>query len=485
MAILLPKTDEIHMKRITYKQKIFVWFLLIFAAFAVALTVFEQKREETEKQKSLEKILDANANIIYSYIIKNNLFNRHIDSLSKIISLFPENLRVTIIDKAGKVLYDNGIENISQTENHLDRPEIQKAKKKNTGSDIRHSASLHHDYYYYAKNIDNHYFIRVSLPYNSTTKQFLKADKLFIYFALMAFLAGLLLLNYVANRFSKSIMHLREFARTVKTGETIPDNIDFQDDELGEISREIRRIFENSEQNRRLFNLESDKNQKIRHELTSSISHELRTPVTALRGYLETLTEQNLPLEKQQQFLARSYSQVMRLSELINDISLITKMHEAPERFPKENINILQLLGEVITDLDKIIAENGSNIVLQISANKTVNGNYTLIYAIFRNLIENACRYAGKGVKIRINNYCEDRNFLHFSFADNGKGVEEQHLNRLFERFYRIDNGRGRDSGGSGLGLSIVKNAVLLHNGEIQVKNRPENGLEFVFTLKK
>jgi signal transduction histidine kinase len=473
------------MKRIAYKKKLFTWFLLIFVAFATILTVFEQKHEEAEKQKSLENILDSYSEIIHSYILENELSYENIGNLSNIIPLFPENLRITMIDGNGKVMYDNDMQNIDLALNHLDRPEIQKAKHQNTGSDIRNSVTLHQDFYYYAKNMDNQYFIRVALPYDAIVKKNLKTDKLFIYFALAVFLIGFLLLNYVANRFSKSITQLREFARKAKNGDKLPENADFQDDELGEIGREIRRIFENSEQNRKLFSIESSKNQKIRQELTSSIAHELRTPVTALRAYLETLAGQRLSPKKQQQFISRSYSLILRLSELINDISLITKMQEATDRFPKENLNIPELLKEVVFDLGKNLQANETEVSVQISENTRMKGNYTLIYAIFRNLIENSCNYAGKGVKIRINNFREDEDFLYFSFADNGKGVEEQHLNRLFERFYRVDDGRGRDSGGSGLGLSIVKNAVLLHNGEINIRNQPEGGLEFLFTLKK
>ena len=115
----------------------------------------------------------------------------------------------------------------------------------------------------------------------------------------------------------------------------------------------------------------------------------------------------------------------------------------------------------------------------------TVKGNQNLLYAIFRNLADNAIRYAGENINIRITKYNEDKDFYYFSFYDTGIGIaDEIHLNRLFERFYRINEGRTRDSGGSGLGLSIVKNAVAFHKGTITVKNRKEGGLEFIFQLK-
>lgn len=114
-----------------------------------------------------------------------------------------------------------------------------------------------------------------------------------------------------------------------------------------------------------------------------------------------------------------------------------------------------------------------------------IEGNHTLLYSIFRNLIDNALSYAGENITIGIDNYTEDNEFYYFSLYDTGCGVEEAFLDRIFDRFYRINEGRSRKNGGSGLGLSIVKNAVLFHKGQISAKNRKDGGLEFIFSLRK
>ena len=230
----------------------------------------------------------------------------------------------------------------------------------------------------------------------------------------------------------------------------------------------------------------NEQNRLLKQEMTNNIAHELRTPVSSIRGYVETLLDQpNISPEKQRFFLERTFAQVVRLSDLIRDIALITKMEEAATLFEKEEINLHSLFQEVATDLSSSISAHGITVHDEIDPAIHIEGNRTLIYAIFRNLIENSINYAGENVSICIRNYMEDKDFYYFSYYDTGCGIDSSHLDRIFERFYRVNEGRSRQNGGSGLGLSIVKNAVLFHHGEISAKNRKEGGLEFMFSLKK
>ncbi len=225
------------------------------------------------------------------------------------------------------------------------------------------------------------------------------------------------------------------------------------------------------------------KRKLLKQQITENIAHELKTPVSSIRGFLETLLNNKIDRSKQVEYINRAYSQACRLTDLINDISLLTKMEEAGHLYPIEKINLYEIVNTVIDDLKDKTQENHIHVRMNIPDPLELQGNSVLLYSAFRNLLENTIHHAGNNVAVTIEKYMEDQQFYYFSFSDTGSGVPEQDIPRLFERFYRVDKGRERKSGGTGLGLSIVKNAILFHQGDISVKNRKEGGLEFIFSL--
>lgn len=225
---------------------------------------------------------------------------------------------------------------------------------------------------------------------------------------------------------------------------------------------------------------------RMKRQLTQNVAHELKTPVSSIQGYLETIiSNPDLPEDKKQFFLKRCYSQSTRLSGLLRDISVLNRLEEASEMFDLTEVNIQKLIKEIQKECSKDMEEKHIVSEVILPGHPSIYGNNSLLYSIFRNLYDNAIAYAGENIKIIINCYREDSSYYYFSFSDTGIGVSEEHINRIFERFYRVDKGRSRKVGGTGLGLSIVKNGVNFHKGQISVKNRPEGGLEFLFTLKK
>lgn len=288
---------------------------------------------------------------------------------------------------------------------------------------------------------------------------------------------------------------------------TIPELkpiIEFLNKNEGNYSKEEKRVTHHLNKNARTFTIEciifqdlsfeisinditqEEEQARLKRQLTQNIAHELKTPVSSIQGYLETiLSNPNIPKETVKTFLERSYAQSNRLTTLLRDISVLTRMDEAPEMMERESVNLSLVVENIINEVNLGLEEKHIKVINLMPQALMINGNHSLLYSIFRNLMDNAIAYAGTNIQITINCFREDDTFYYFSFSDSGVGVEEEHLTRLFERFYRVDKGRSRKIGGTGLGLAIVKNAVLFHGGTIFAKNAPNGGLEFVFTLQK
>ncbi|WP_300227349.1 ATP-binding protein [uncultured Bacteroides sp.] len=288
---------------------------------------------------------------------------------------------------------------------------------------------------------------------------------------------------------------------------TIPELkpiIEFLNKNEGNYSKEEKRTALHLNKNARTFTIEciifqdlsfeisinditqEEEQARLKRQLTQNIAHELKTPVSSIQGYLETiLSNPNIPKDTVRTFLERSYAQSNRLTTLLRDISVLTRMDEAPEMMEREAVNLSLVVENIINEVNLGLEEKHIKVINLMPQALMINGNHSLLYSIFRNLMDNAIAYAGTNIHITINCFREDDTFYYFSFSDSGIGVEEEHLTRLFERFYRVDKGRSRKLGGTGLGLAIVKNAVLFHGGTIFAKNAPNGGLEFVFTLQK
>lgn len=257
----------------------------------------------------------------------------------------------------------------------------------------------------------------------------------------------------------------------------------------------LKQLADEANRLRREAEATEQRNRQLKQEMTSNIAHELKTPVSSIRGYLEILlSDKPVDDERRRYFLDRCYRQTLRLSDLIQDVSVINKLEESSDLFPRTDVDARTVADEAVGDL----ADKAAAAAITLHNNlppMPMQGNHELLYCIFRNLLENSVSYAGEGVDIvletyeppKVNTQPPSHSATHYylHFYDTGKGVADEYLSRLFDRFVRIDSGRSRQNGGTGLGLSIVKHSVLFHGGEIYAKNRPEGGLEFFFSLKK
>ena len=233
---------------------------------------------------------------------------------------------------------------------------------------------------------------------------------------------------------------------------------------------------------------QSEAQSQLKQQLTQNVAHEFKTPVCSIQGYLETILANyphNLSEEQLNHFLSRCYSQSTRLKNLVQDMSQLIEISGNSPYIEKEMFNLAAVVRGLVGEIsDKLTAQH-ITVLNELPEVLLVNGNSSMLYSVFRNLFENAITYAGGGCTIKLNCYRSDSEYYYFSFSDNGAGVDDEHLNRLFERFYRVDKGRSRKLGGTGLGLAIVKNAVILHGGTISARHNDGGGLEFVFTIRR
>ena len=377
--------------------------------------------------------------------------------------------------------------------NHLDRQEIQDAMLNGSGYAVRrHSESTGNYYFYSAKKSNDGNIVRTAVPYSISFSGLLQADYGFLWIMGIITLIMCILGYFATRRVGIHIIRLNKFAENVENGAQISDTEPFPHDELGEISNHIVRLYARLQQavadrdsDHRAALHEQLEKERIKKQLTNNINHELKTPVASIRVSVETmLAHRNMSDEKQILFLQRCLTNTERLQRLLTDVSLLTRMDDGSASILKEQVNLTDIINDVVEDRQIIATTKGIRIENFVSHNVVMNGNASLLEAVFNNLIDNAIVYSG-GTRIKIELISIDNDKVVIALSDNGCGVPSEHLPRLFERFYRIDKGRSRAAGGTGLGLSIVKNAVILHGGEIIAETQCSGGLLFKITFSR
>lgn len=488
MDTVLKPTEEAKKPLMSFSQKLFISVISLFLIFAGCFIAYQFQREKEYKVELLNtKLQDLNERLERELQIAGD--SAWTEALDYYLHTYVNrDLRVTVIDHAGKVLYDSYSKKAQTLDNHIGRPEIQKALKQGTGYDVRRTSETTGMPYFYSATLYNGHIIRSALPYDVNLMNNLAADRHYLWFTLFVSLILVVVFYKFTSKLGMAISHLREFAR--RADRNLPIEIDtqtaFPHNELGDISQHIIQIYRRLRQTKEALYIEQEEQVRLKRQLTHNIAHELKTPVSSIQGYLETIVNNpTLPPEKMKMFLERCYAQSNRLSRLLRDISVLTRMDEAPQLIDMEQVNLSRLISNIVNEVALELEEKRINVVQAVREGIEIHGNYSLLYSIFRNLMDNAIAYAGTDIEVKIACYKEDNNFYYFSFEDSGIGVSPEHLARLFERFYRVDKGRSRKLGGTGLGLAIVKNAVLIHGGSIAAQNSPEGGMKFVFTLAK
>ena len=472
--------------RIPFSQRLFWSIFVMFLGFTVCFLLFQYQREREFSQEKLNNVLSN-----YNY----QLFSRtqqegDIDkTVQQFIEEIPQKeLRVTIIDPEGKVLFDNS--GTEEFNNHNDRSEVRKARLYNEGFAIRTSGSTGRRYFYSASNIGS-YIYRSALPYDPYVQSALSTDKDFIYFMILMTLIFFFVLSRFTFSIGRTISKLRDFALNIEKDRIPETDYTFPNDELGDISKNIVTLYHQQQKAKDELSMEREK--LIKHFQYAKEGFAMFTPEgkeilsnILLIQFSNVISDNQIrqaeevidiqELEPIKAFLNKNIPNTNRKRKVLRDSVTIDKNGKI---FLIECILFLDNSYEIsINDISR--QEEESRMKRQLTQNVAHE-----LKTPVSSIQDNAIAYAGEGSQIIVNCYKEDPKFYYFSFADNGVGISEEHINRIFERFYRVDKGRSRKVGGTGLGLSIVKNGVNFHKGQISAKSSPGKGVTFFFTLKK
>ncbi len=475
-------TDIHSWNRLSYPQRLFLWLLAYSLLLIGSFVLFQYHREKEFKTDKVNSQLQ----LINTYILTELSKGIKPEEI-KLDEFHPfDDLRLSVVTLRGDVIYDNTLDSLPHT-NHLDREEIKKAISNVSGYAVRrHSESTGETYFYAALIGSDGYIVRTAVPYSMSLSSFLEADYSFLWISAIISLVMCTLGYFSTRRVGLHILRLNRFAENVEHGAIISDTEPFPHDELGEISNHIVRLYARLQQaildrdnEHRAAMYEQQEKERIKKQLTNNINHELKTPISAIQVCIETLLSHgDMTDEKREQFLQRCLANTHRLSRLLGDVSLITRMDDGSVSIMKEDVDLAEIIESVVADYEPLAESKGIYVKNDISLRLFMFGNRSLLESVFSNIIDNAISYSGCSI-ISLRLLSKNSDKITLSVSDNGVGIPEIHLPRIFERFYRIDKGRSRAAGGTGLGLSIVKNAVMIHGGIISIENLASGGLEF------
>ena len=369
------------------------------------------------------------------------------------------NTRITWISTEGTVLYDS-TEDEHTFENHKNRPEVKKAFAKGEGEDIRKSDTIGEEMCYYAEKMPDGTVLRVSRTMNSAMKSAFHILPFMIFLALVMIVTAWLLSKWQIERLIRPI-----------------NTLNLENPLEQEMYPELQPLLERIEQS----NKEKEAVAAMRREFSANVSHELKTPLTSISGYAEIMKDGLVRPEDMTHFSEKIYQEASRLITLVEDIIKLSRLDEGRVELEKEEVDLYELSREIVSRLAPQAAKNQVRLELTGESVK-YTGIRQILDEMIYNITENAIKYNNPGGKVSVwaGNTLQGKKVV---VTDDGIGIPEDQIDRIFERFYRVDKSHSKERGGTGLGLSIVKHGVMLHHGEVHVESKLGKGtrIELVF----
>ena len=425
--------------------------LIITLAFSYVLFTFVTYRQTI---KILQQEVDEEANYIAT-----SLENEGQGYLEQIDQVNPDT-RLTIVDPQGSVLYDSAGTNAE--ENHKDRPEVREAFKKGSGESIRMSGTVGKELYYYARLLKDGNVLRVSKSMNSLVRTAVSNLP-----AVLLIAAAMLLFAWLLSDWQTKKLIAPINALDVKDPLKVP------------IYEELQPLVNAIDTQ----NKEKDALVEMRKEFSANVSHELKTPLTSISGYAEIMTNGLVRPEDMSEFSERIYKEARHLITLVEDIIKLSKLDEESVELEKEDVELYELTREIVSRLSPQCSEKKISVALS-GEPVFCHGIRQILDEMIYNITENAIKYNrdGGSVSVWVGNTLDGPKI---SVSDTGIGIPEEHQERIFERFYRVDKSHSKERGGTGLGLSIVKHGAILHGAKVTVNSEPGKGTKIEIRFPK
>lgn len=418
---------------------------------ALCAVYFTMRVFEGEMTDQLKSQLRENLRLIETAYVGETIG----DEPQKLAKFASKDLRITLIDSKGGILYDSDAEAVKM-ENHNDREEVIDAFAKGVGEDLRYSSTLQAKVFYFAKRLNDDNVLRLGMRQANLQQVFSKTIPYLIVLLAAIVAASILIAIGLSRAF---ISPLQKLVDQLGTPELM--SIENVYKEIAPLVNTIRK--QDLELQLTIEQLSNEK-QKITHlkdEFTANASHELKTPLTSISGYAELIENDMAKPEDVKVFAGKIHKEALRLQSIANDIITLSKLDgQQGELFDlNEKVRLWNVAHSCVEDLS--LNANKKSVQLALEGDKAAEilGNSKLLYEMVFNLVDNSIRYTEPGGKVAV--VVEPGTIV---VKDTGIGIPEECQSRIFERFYRVDKSRSKETGGTGLGLAIVKHiAEVLH----------------------
>ncbi len=482
--------------KIRLRRKLIIFqlsLLIIVTAFASIITTFDlQKYYKNRILSELQTHVHAIKFILSNseQVVKSNEINySYLTGYAR-----ASNLRLTLIDSLGVVVFDSNVpeDSLQFVENHLYRPEVQMAMTGDLGIDDRKSATINKPMFYMAMQvkpfraggeISRIRFIRLALPLGDI-EQVLQDVRWKIFWGGGVALVLIAIISYtLAKRLTMPIQQLSFAAEAAKKGDL---NAHFErttNDEIGELADVLNEMLEKLRHDL----IQMRKLERMRSQFLGNVSHELRTPIFAVQGYLETLMLNSMDESTRRSFINKAHSQAVRLNNLLRDLIDISRIESGEMKLNFHSFRIRDWLGKQVEEMQSLAQERNVQLKYlnyQDTSDYRVFGDQERLNQVIFNLVENAIKYCRPEGIVQVG-YLPKGTNVEIWVSDTGRGIPEEHIPRIFERFYRVDKERSRAVGGTGLGLAIVKHIVEAHGSFVYVESQQDVGSTFSFSLKR